>query len=145
MLTQEQQKLKEKYYGEAVRYMDNAKDCLQKAKKEDNYYRDTKYVKMACGTAYNGVLVALDGFLLLKGVEKPTKKQRKSIEYYQENLGKLDRKMLVNLNNTYQILHLWGYYDGIEDITIVKRGFDDAYKIIEKIKPTNGELRVKSG
>ena len=133
---QEQQKVKEKYYGEAMRYMDNAKEYLKNAKKEGNYYNDTKYVKTACGTAYNGVLTALDGFLLLKGVEKPKGKGRKSIEYYQENLGKLDRKMLVYLNNTYQILHLWGYYDGIEDAMFVKRGFDEAYKIIEKIKPS---------
>ena len=138
---QEQQKVKEKYYGEAMRYMDNAKDCLQKARKEDNYYRDPKYVKMACGTAYSGVLVALDGFLLLKGIEKSKGKQRKSIEYYQENLGKLDRKMLDYLNGAYQILHLSGYYDGVGSVNVVKEGFNFANTLIENIKPTNGTIK----
>ena len=135
MLTQEQQKIKEKYYGEAVRYMDNAKDCLQKADKEDKFYRDPKYVRMACGTAYTAVLIAADGFLLLKGIDKPKRRGRKSIEYYQENLGNLDRKMLDYLNGAYKILHLSGYYDGIESVDVIKAGFNFAYEIIEKIKP----------
>jgi len=138
MSIQEQEKTKERYYSEAMRYMDNAKEYLKNAKKEGNYYRDPKYVRTACGAAYNGVLIALDGYLLLKGIEKPKGKNRKSIEYYHNNLGKLDRKMLDYLNSTYKILHLFGYYDGIEDARVVKAGFDDAKTIIKKIKPSNG-------
>jgi hypothetical protein len=141
MTVQEQDKIREKYYGEAMRYMANAKGYLQNAQKDDNYYRDPKYVKTACGVAYSGLLVALDGFLLLKGVEKPKGKDRKSIEYYNSNLGKLDRKMLDYLNSAYKILHLFGYYDGVEDARVIKVGFDEAYKIIDKIKPTNGAVR----
>jgi uncharacterized protein (UPF0332 family) len=136
MSVEEQESVKERYYSEAIRYMDNAKECLQKAKKEDKYYHDPKYVKMACGTAYSGVLVALDGFLLLKGIGKIGKKQRKSIEYYQSNITKIDKKMLDYLNSVYEILHLSGYYDGVKNATVVKEGFDEAYKIIDKIKPT---------
>jgi len=136
MSISEQQALKETYYREAIRYMENAKECLKKAKKEDNYYHDPKYVRMACGTAYNGLLIALDGFLILQGMNKPDKKQRKSIEHYQSTITKIDKKMLDYLNNAYKILHLWGYYDGIESATVLKDGFDDAYKIIDKINPT---------
>ena len=135
MSIQEQQELREKYYGEAIRYMDNAGECLKKAKKEDNFYNDKKYVKMACGTAYNCMLVALDCFLLLKGIDKPKGKSRKSIEYYQSNIAKIDRKMLNYLNGAYEILHLWGYYDGIGSVNVVKEGFEYANTIIEKIKP----------
>jgi uncharacterized protein (UPF0332 family) len=141
MSTNEQQVVREKYYNEANRYMDNAKECLKKAKKEDRYYHDPKYVRMACGTAYNGVLIALDGFLTLKGIHTPDgKKVRKSIEYYQNNITKIDKKMLDNLNVVYKILHLYGYYDGIESVDVVKTGFDEAYKIIEKIKPQTANL-----
>ena len=135
MSAQEQQMLKETYYNEAMRYMDNAKECLQKARKEDGYYNDSKYVKMACGTAYSGMLVALDGFLLLKGLHKPNRKERKSIEHYQKNLTNIDKKMLNTLDSAYDILHLWGYYDGIKKASVIKDGFDEAYKIIEKINP----------
>ena len=144
MSVQEQQETKEKYYNEAIRYMDNAKECLKKAKKEGNYYRDSKYVKMACGTAYSGILIALDCFLITKGLHKPTTaKQRKSIEHYQNNIGKLDRKMLDVVNSAYKTLHLWGYYDGIDKVSIVKDGFEDAYVIIDKIKPSglNGSTK----
>ena len=137
MSIKEQQELKERYYSEAIRYMSNAKECLSKAQKKDKLYRDAKYVKMACGTAYSGVLLALNGFLILKEVHRPNGKERKSIEYYQNHLGKLDRKMLDHLNKVYQILHLWGYYDGISSSVVVKEGFDLAYAIIEKIKPEN--------
>ena len=141
MSTIEQQTVREQYYGEAMRYMDNAKEYLQKAGKEDNYYRDTKYVKTACGTAYNGVLIALDGFLMLKGIQKPKSRQRKSIEYYQSNIAKIDRKMLDYINSVYQILHIAGYYDGVQNAKVVREGFDEAYKIIEKIKPAVGGLQ----
>jgi len=138
MSIHEQEQTKERYYSEAIRYMDNAKEYLKNAKKEGKYYRDPKYVRTACGTAYNGVLIALDGYLLLKGIEKPKGKNRKSIEYYHNNLGKIDQKMRDHLNSTYKILHLFGYYDGIENAKVLKEGFDEAYKIIEKIKPSNG-------
>ena len=135
MLEQEQQGLKEKYYSEAIRYMDNAKEYLKNAQKDGDVYRDTKYVKTACGTAYSGVLLAMDGFFILKGMHtSKSKKDRKSIEYYQRNLSKYDRKMLDNLNMAYNILHLSGYYDGTQDAVVVKRGFDLAYQLIEKIK-----------
>ena len=135
MSIQEQEDTKVRCYTEAMRYMDNAREYLKNAKKQDCYYHDTKYVKTACGTAYSGVLVALNGFLTLKGVERPKKKLRKSIEYYQEHLSKLDKKLLSTLNSAYQILHLYGYYDGTNNVSVVKAGFDEAYKIIERIKP----------
>ena len=132
----EQQQTKEQYYTEAMRYISNAKDCLAKANKENGYYQDQKYVRMACGTAYSGLLVALDCFLILKGVQKPSAKERKSIEYYQKNITQIDKKMLDTLNSAYKILHLLGYYDGIEKADVVISGFNEANKIIDKIKPT---------
>ena len=146
MSVQEQQQTKEKYHSEAIRYMDNAKECLTKAKKENGYYQDQKYVRMACGTAYIGLLVALDGFLFLKGIHKPkSAKLRKSIEHYQGNIAKIDRKMLDTINSAYKVLHLWGYYDGIEKADIVKSGFNEAYKLIKKIEPAGLNGTTKNG
>ena len=134
---------KEKYYIEAIRYMDNAKDCLKKAKKEGKYYNDVKYVKMACGTAYSGVLVALDCFFIMKGIHKSTGKGRKSIDYYRDNLSNRDKKLLKLVNTVYNILHLSGYYDGTDKVDVIQSGFEDAYAIIEQIKPAgiNGTTR----
>jgi len=131
---QEQKELSEKSYSEAIRYMDNAKEYLKNAQKDGNMYRDVKYVKTACGTAYSGVLVALDGFLKSKGIND-TKKVRKTVEYYQYNLAKLDKKMLDHFVCAYKILHLSGYYDGLENVTVIKEGFTEANKIIDKVKP----------
>ena len=138
MSIQEQSQIRERYYVEAMRYIDNAKECLKKAKKEDGIYGDSKYVRMACGTAYSGVLIALDGFFILKGIEPPVKKlkkSRKSIEYYLMNVGKLDGKLLDYVNMAYQILHLSGYYDGVQDARVVSAGFEHAGRIIDRIKP----------
>jgi len=136
---QEQQDLKRKYHSEATRYMDNAREYLKQAKKDGDMYRDKKYVRTACGTAYSGVLISLDGFLILKGIHTPDKKVRKSAEYYQQNLAKIDKKMLDNYINAYKILHLYGYYDGLDIVSVVKTGFEYANTIINKIKPTNGQ------
>ena len=133
MSNEEKQKLTQKYYVEAIRYMDNAKESLQKAGKEGKLYQDEKYVKTACGTVYNGVLKALDGYFYVRGIEK--KKGRKSIEYYRENTAKLDKRMLSYLNSAYEVLHLSGYYDGILSVPVITSGFDVAYDIIAKIKP----------
>jgi len=139
----EQEEIKLEHYGEAIRYMDNAKEYLKNAKKEGNYYQDKKYVKTACGTAYNGLLEGLDGFLKLKDIT-PKGKERKTIEYYQRNVTKIDKKLLNTLISAYQILHLWGYYDGIKDARVVKLGFDQAYTLINKIKPSNIPLSSRA-
>ena len=135
MSIKEQQQTKTKYYAEAIRYMDNAKDTLRKAGKEDNYYKDEKYVKTACGIAYNGVLKALDGYLILKQVPGIKKGNRKSKECYEKALANQDWKMLSAFESAYSILHLSGYYDGITHAKTVNSGFELAYEIIEKIRP----------
>jgi len=134
MSIQEQELLKQKYYCEAMRYMDNAKEYLKNAQKDGSFYNDKKYVKTACGTAYSGLLVAMDGFLQIKDI-KPKRKERKSIEFYQSHITGIDKKMLNTLNSAYEILHLWGYYDGITSVKVVKEGFEYAYTLIDKIKP----------
>lgn len=133
MSIDEQKQLKTTYYNEAIRYMDNAKETLKKAGKEDRFYKDSKYVKTACGTAYNGVLLALDGYFILKDI--PKKRGRKDIDYYRLNIAKVDKKLLNYLNESYELLHLCGYYDGIKSVNVVQTGFEYAYTIIDKIKP----------
>jgi hypothetical protein len=92
-------------------------------------------VRTACGTAYNGVLLALDTYLMLKDVELPKKKKRRSIEFYEQNISKLDGKLSKHLGSAYNILHLSGYYDGELSVSVITAGFDVAYEIINKIKP----------
>ena len=118
----------------ATRYMDNAKKELKLARKEGKFYQDAKHVSGACGVAYKGVLVALDGIFLLRGVERGDKRKRLSIEYYQRNLAKIDKKMLDSLNTAYEILHLSGYYDGLNHVKSIEGGFEEAEIIIGKLK-----------
>ena len=133
MILKDQKQIRTTYYNEAIRYMENARETLKKAGKQDRFYVDEKYVKTACGIAYNGVLKALDGYLLLKGIEK--KKGRKDIEYYQDAIAIIDKKLLNYINSAYMILHLHGYYDGIRDARVISEGFNLAFSIIERIKP----------
>jgi len=138
MTREEQNIFLNKEYAEAIRYMDNAKETLQKARKNDwGYYEDKKYVRTACGTAYNGVLVALDAWFKMKGVINPKKNSRKSVDFYKWNVSQLDKKMSYYYDTVYDALHLYGYYDGLGKISIIQAGFEDAYKIIDKIKPEN--------
>jgi len=137
MTLQDQQNLKQKNYPEAMRYLANAKDYLQKAGKDEkdvSHYKDKKYVRTACGTAYNGVFVALDALLEIKGVELPKKKTRRTIDFYREALNK-DRKLLNSFNSVYNTLHLNGYYDGETKIKTIESGFESAIEVINRIKP----------
>jgi len=132
MSREEQKQEKEKSFEEALRYLSNAYHNLDKAGKEDKFYKDKKYVKSACGIAYSGVLVALDAYLRMKDIPKP--KNRPSREYYQGHLAKLDKKLLGSYNIVYQILHLVGYYDGFTHIPTIQTGFEQAQFIIQKLK-----------
>jgi hypothetical protein len=137
MTPEEQKAFLSKEYAEAIRYMDNAKETLKRAGKDGSRYIDAKYVKTACGTVHCGVLIALDAWLKLKDVPELGKKRRKSIGYYTDNIAKIDKKMCDLLLDTYNIIHLSGYYDGLRNIKAIDNGFDLAYEIIDKIKPEN--------
>jgi hypothetical protein len=137
MTKEEQNVFFNKEYAEAIRYMENAKDVLLKAKKDGNHYADNKYVRMACATAYLGVLIALDAWLKTKDISLPKSKKQKSIDFYYENVAKLDGKMVARLHTAYRQLHLQGYYWGETNVKVIEAGFEDAYEIIDKIKPEN--------
>ena len=118
-----------KHIEEAHRYIDNAKEILrEKAHKKNKYYQDEKYVKMAGNTAYNGVLVALDG---LFGVKK---KGRKSVEWYKEELSKMDKKILFSFSTAYTTLHLVMGYDGGPSVVIATEGLKEAETIINWVE-----------
>ena len=111
---------------EAKRYLDNAKEILrEKALKEDGYYQDSKYVKMAGHTAYTGILLALDVYLGKKG------KGRKDVDWYKEHLSKLDKKVLNAFLTAYQVLHLDMAYDGAKSAKLAATGLEEAENIIK--------------
>ena len=120
-------------YLESMRYIENAKQQLKQAGKDDKFYIDEKYVKIACGAAYSGMLRALDFLFDIKHV--PKRRGRKSIEYYQSELAKTDKKLLNHLNSAYRFLHLAGYYEGETSIKGIEAGFDSAISIILALKP----------
>ena len=110
---------------EAKRSLDNAKEILrEKALKDDGYYQDSKYVKMAGHTAYTGILLALDVYLGKKG------KGRKDVDWYKEHLSKLDKKVLNAFLTAYQVLHLDMAYDGAKSAELAATGLKEAEKII---------------
>ncbi|GAB3642734.1 DUF5618 family protein [Spirosoma arcticum] len=114
---------------EARRYIDNTREILRdKARKEDDYYQDAKYVKMAGNTAYSGILVALDYLL------SPKKKGRKDISWYKEQLATLDKKVLGAFVSAYDTLHLSLGYDGNPSAKVAQSGLDDAETIISWVE-----------
>lgn len=118
-----------KYINEANRYLNNAKSFLkEKAQKEDGYYKDRKYVKLAGHAAYCGVLEALDGLLGNK------KKGRKSVDWYQAELAKIDKKILTHFNAAYDTLHLAMGYDGNLNADIAAIGLKEAEQIINWVE-----------
>lgn len=122
----------QKCYDEAIRFWDNAHKELQLANKNGYVYQDVKHLQIACGTAYLAVIKAIQGIFLLRNI--PIPKRRASIEYYQKGLSSVDKKMLNSLNVAYHILHLDGYYGGLNDIRIMKIGFEEAKNIIGNLK-----------
>ena len=115
---------------EAERYLQNARTILsEKAEKDGNYYNDTKYVRMAGNTAWNGVLIALDAVL---GVRKNLKKgQRPDFNDYEAAMAKKDNKMTRPLLGAYESLYKALGYDGNPSYTIVQDSMKQAQYILD--------------
>ncbi len=125
-------------YKESYRYLENAKEILRtKAKKEGKFYDDAKYVRMACNTAYSGLLIALNDFFRQKGVvmpkQKSKRKQAVNVDFYKQNLAKINKTKLKEFNEAYSYLHLYGGYDGSLLVDTSKNGLSLAQSIIEWI------------
>ncbi len=120
-----------------LRYIENAKEALKRSPLEGNTYLDIKYVKSACGTAYLGVLKAIDECLLKKGLDK--KQLPQSIEDYRDaikrHLSVHNGKLLREFEMLYKALHIAGYYRGLlENAEMVKDALKAAEGFIEKIR-----------
>lgn len=113
---------------EARRYRDNAKELLkEKAEKEDGYYQDSKYVKMAGHTMWTGCLVALDYAL---GIKKK-RGARKDIDDYKSAAAKIDKKLLNYVVSGYNYMHLFMGYDGDKDVNTSLTGLKYMNLIID--------------
>ena len=130
-------KEKETRFREAVRYMANASDILRtKARKKDRYYEDEKYVRMACATAYNTVLLAVGTYLEMKDNAIQKKKNATiSVDDCRKKLAGIDTKLLKEFNSAYRVLHLEGYYEGETKYDTIQSGMDSAVHIVNKIRP----------
>ena len=121
-------------YLEALRYVSNARKILSSsAGKQGEYYSDPKYVKMACNTAYTGMLVALDETFKLK----KKKGERADVDKYRKYIGAENRQRLNDFNSAYNYLHLLGGYDGDLNVSTSQKGLELAERIIEWTKPTS--------
>jgi uncharacterized protein (UPF0332 family) len=121
---------------EAMRYIENAKEILGKSQIEDDRYLDIKYVKSACGVAYLGVLMAVDAFLLKRGLTQ--KGLPKKVDEYMKALQKHasihDGKLIRQFDDLYDELHIAGYYRGIlHSVPVVKAVLKSAENFIKKI------------
>ena len=115
------------HIAEAKRYLQNARDILrEKGGKDDGFYSDPKYVRMAGNTAYGGVLVALDAI-----VPKPPK-GRKSEEHYRQGIAS-NQKMVKLFGAVYNHLHLLMGYDGDLTATTAQTGLKLANEIIDMV------------
>ena len=116
---------------EALRYVNNAQDILRTNgdfDPETHSYTDRKYVKMAGNTLWNGVLFILDAVFHVK----KNKKHRPDISDYQQAVATRDKKLLMFVNNGYEIMHLCMGYDGILDKTVCDQGISIAKEIIDR-------------
>lgn len=121
---------------ESLRYLNNAKEILKKSSIEDNIYLDIKPVRQAFGTAYLGILEAINESLKNKGLTK--KELPKSVDAYRTALQKHflvhDGKLLREFEHLYDMLHIAGYYRGLlYNVDVVKDALKAAETFIEKV------------
>lgn len=121
---------------EPLRYLNNAKEILKSVPVENGTYIDIKPVREACGTAYLAILIAIDEYLLKKGVSK--KELPKSVDAYRKALQKYlavhDGKLLREFEAFYEALHIAGYYRGnLYLVDMIKDALKATRAFIDKI------------
>ena len=121
---------------EAIRYLNNAKEILKTVPVEDGTYTDIKPVREACGTAYLAILIAIDEYLLKKGMSK--KDLPRSVDAYRRALQKYltvhDGRLLREFEALYEALHIAGYYRGnLYLVDMIKDALKATRAFIEKI------------
>ena len=121
------------YYDEAMRYIYNAEELLEKAVPDDGYYTDLKYLKSAAGTAYAGIEKAAKWYAKLNGV--PIK--GKNVEMIKDALRKINKTVLRDFVTLYSLIHIAIYYEDYAKIKNIKDAFKDAKQFIAYLKPYN--------
>ena len=121
---------------EALRYLNNAREILKSVPVENGTYADIKPVREACGVAYLAILIAIDEYLLKKGVSK--KELPKSVDAYRKALQKYlavhDGKLLREFEALYEALHIAGYYRGnLYLVNMIKDALKTTRAFIDKI------------
>jgi hypothetical protein len=124
-------KTKEEAISEAKRFLKNAKEILSKTEIEyGKIYKDPKATREAAGIAYLAALLAIDGYLISKGI--PKDKLPTSIDGYMDAVRKIPRngKLMANLITAYQNLHILAYYRGGVNVDMIKAGIKSVEEII---------------
>lgn len=127
----------ESFFLEAERYFDNAKGLLKDVEIQHDRYQDAKPVSEACGTCYLAVLLAIDGYLLGRGIDSqnlPTT----TIEYWSAIKKHIPHngKIQDAFNTAWEDLHVAGYYRGHSSVAVIKDGFKSARIIIDTLSKT---------
>jgi hypothetical protein len=126
----------------AKRYLENAREILKKAgvDRRREAYVDIKYVSVASGTAYLSALEAIKALLILhlNLDEDFIRRKVKDISVYKryigEKIGK-DRDYVQGLlKDSYDILHLGGYYRELQNKKAIDAGFEAVEKIIKFVE-----------
>jgi len=121
---------------EALRYLNNAKEILKSVPVQNGTYIDIKPVREACGTAYLAILIAIDEYLLKKGMSK--KELPRSVDAYRRALQKYlavhDGKLQREFEALYEALHIAGYYRGnLYLVDMIKDALKATKAFIDKI------------
>jgi hypothetical protein len=121
---------------EPLRYLNNAREILKSVPVENGTYADIKPVREACGIAYLAILIAIDEFLLKKGLTK--RELPKSVDAYRKALQKYlavhDGRLLREFEALYEALHIAGYYRGnLYLVDMIKDALKATRAFIDKI------------
>ena len=122
---------KEEAINEAKKYIKNAKDIFSKIEIEYGRYKDIKKVREAVAIAYLAGLIAIDGYLISRGISK--EKLPNDITQYYKALKEIPRngKLTSYLITAYENLHIFAYYRGGANVDMIKAGIKSVEEIIK--------------
>lgn len=117
--------------AEARRYVENAQKLLKEHGQldyETQLYQNSKYVRMAGNTLWNGVLLIVDAVFHVK----TSARMHPDVDDFKSEIAKRDKKLLSLFNTAYEIAHVYMGYDGNQDRDTCRSGIRLANEIINR-------------
>ncbi len=117
----------------AVQYFRNSREEIRQIPVTGGFYADEKRLRRVAGVCWLAVIEAARGFLVGCGVPSEELCTTDAFRFLLAVEKQMDGKLMKHFASALEIVHISVYYRWLSTADVVKRGFEDAKLVVEKL------------